>query len=187
MQSRASVQTPGPVWPARLSRLATRWWRRLPPSRQDRLATIGPLVSVLLFLAAITSAFWYLRQEEISRELESVVRDTEITQQRVGLRLIENQEQLVRLARELISREISNAEFSQQARTLTTDRPEITHVTWLSARRGVRATSRGPYMLVKLRPGRYTVHAQYKDRDQTQTVTVPAKGTAKAAFYWKTQ
>ena len=125
MQSRASVQTPGPVWPARLSRLATRWWRRLPPSRQDRLATIGPLVSVLLFLAAITSAFWYLRQEEISRELESVVRDTEITQQRVGLRLIENQEQLVRLARELISREISNAEFSQQARTLTTDRHQM--------------------------------------------------------------
>jgi PAS domain S-box-containing protein len=104
------------------------------------------LVSVLLFLAAITSAFWYLRQEEISRELESVVRDTEITQQRVGLRLIENQEQLVRLARELVTREISNAEFSQQARTLTTDRPEITHVTWLSARRGVRATSRGPLL-----------------------------------------
>jgi PAS domain S-box-containing protein len=64
----------------------------------------------------------------------------------VGLRLIENQEQLVRLARELVTREISNAEFSQQARTLTTDRPEITHVTWLSARRGVRATSRGPLL-----------------------------------------
>ena len=146
MQSRATVQTPGSVWPARLSRLAARWWRRLPPSRQDRLATLGPLVSVLLFLAAITSAFWYLRQEEIGRELESVVRDTEITQQRVGLRLIENQEQLVRLARELVTREISNAEFSQQARTLTTDRPEITHVTWLSARRTVRATSRGPVL-----------------------------------------
>ncbi|ANB73865.1 hypothetical protein [Paraburkholderia phytofirmans] len=49
------------------------------------------------------------------------------------------------------------------------------------------ATSRGPYMLVKLRPGRYTVHAQYKDRDQARSVTVPAKGTAKAAFYWNTQ
>ncbi|WP_144112004.1 carboxypeptidase regulatory-like domain-containing protein [Paraburkholderia sp. BCC1886] len=48
-------------------------------------------------------------------------------------------------------------------------------------------TSRGPYMLVKLRPGRYTVHAQYKDHDQTKSVTVPAKGTAKAAFYWTTQ
>ncbi|RKE34431.1 hypothetical protein B0G76_0435 [Paraburkholderia sp. BL23I1N1] len=49
------------------------------------------------------------------------------------------------------------------------------------------ATSRGPYMLVKLRPGRYTVHAQYKDHDQTRPVTIPAKGTAKAAFYWTTQ
>jgi hypothetical protein len=49
------------------------------------------------------------------------------------------------------------------------------------------ATSRGPYMLVKLRPGRYTVHAAYKDRDQTKAVSVPAKGTTKAAFYWGTQ
>ena len=146
MQTRAAVQTPGALWPARLSRLAARWWGRLPPSRQDRLATIGPLVSVVLFLAAITSAFWYLRQEEMSRELESVVRDTEITQQRVGLRLIENQEQLVRLARELVAREISSPEFSQQAQTLASDRPEITHITWLSARRAVRATLRGPPM-----------------------------------------
>jgi len=48
-------------------------------------------------------------------------------------------------------------------------------------------TSRGPYMLVKLRPGRYTVHAAYKENDQSKPVTIPAKGTAKAAFYWKTQ
>jgi hypothetical protein len=49
------------------------------------------------------------------------------------------------------------------------------------------ATSRGPYMLVKLSPGHYTVHAQYEDHDQTRSVTVPTKGTAKAAFYWNTQ
>ncbi|CAB3755876.1 carboxypeptidase regulatory-like domain-containing protein [Paraburkholderia solisilvae] len=48
-------------------------------------------------------------------------------------------------------------------------------------------TSRGPYMLVKLRPGRYTVQASYKDHAQSKTITVPAKGTAKAAFYWQTQ
>ena len=30
-----------------------RWWRRLPPSRQDRFATLAPLLSVLLFLSAI--------------------------------------------------------------------------------------------------------------------------------------
>ena len=144
MQIRSTLPHTGPLWLSRLNRLAARWWRRLPPSRQDRLATIGPLVSVLLFLAAITSAFWYLRQEEISRELESVVRDTEITQQQVGLRLIENQEQLVRLARELVTREIGNQEFTQQAQALTGDRPEINHITWLSARRAVRAMLRGP-------------------------------------------
>ncbi|MEX3930718.1 carboxypeptidase regulatory-like domain-containing protein [Paraburkholderia phymatum] len=48
-------------------------------------------------------------------------------------------------------------------------------------------TSRGPYMLVRLRPGRYTVHASYKDRDQSKAVTVPASGTAKAGFYFATQ
>jgi len=63
------------------------------------------------------------------------------------------------------------------------------HVRIVDAHDGdvLTATSRGPYMLVKLRPGRYTVHAQYQDHDQTKAVTVPAKGTAKAAFYWTTQ
>ena len=55
--------------------------------RQDRFATLGPLMSVLLFLAAIISAFWYLRNEEIERETESVKRDTEIAQQQIRLRL----------------------------------------------------------------------------------------------------
>lgn len=48
----------------------------------------------------------------------------------------------------------------------------------------LNTTSRGPYMLVRLRPGRYTVHAQYKDREQTRAVTIPAKGTVKSAFVW---
>ena len=59
-------------------RLLGRWWRRQSPARQDRLATLAPLASVLLFLAAIISAFWYLRNEEIEREAEAVKRDTEI-------------------------------------------------------------------------------------------------------------
>ena len=63
------------------------------------------------------------------------------------------------------------------------------HVRVVDAHSGevLNATSRGPYMLVKLRPGRYTVHAQYKDHDQSKAVTVPAKGSAKAAFYWNMQ
>ena len=81
---------PPRTWP---ERLFGRWWRRQSASRQDHFATLGPLVSVMLFLAAIILAFWYLRNEEFERQQESVKRDTEITQQQIRLRLIEDQEQ----------------------------------------------------------------------------------------------
>ena len=90
------------------------------------IATLGPLLSVLLFLAAIISAFWYLRNEEIEREQEAVKRDTEIAQQQIRLRLIENQEQLVRMARELVTRTIDRDDFLAQAASFTRERPEIT-------------------------------------------------------------
>jgi hypothetical protein len=121
-------------------RLVATWWFRQSPSRQDRLATLGPLISVLLFLAAIISAFWYLRNEEIERETESVKRDTEIAQQQIRLRLIENQEQLVRIAREVVTRQIDAHEFSAQAQAFARERPELTHVTWLSAGRERRSS-----------------------------------------------
>jgi hypothetical protein len=81
-----------------------RWWRRLPPSRQDRFATLGPLLAVLLFLSAIVVAITYLRYEELEREQEAVTRDVEYAQQRLRLRLLERQEQLMRLAREWATR-----------------------------------------------------------------------------------
>ena len=120
-------------------RLIGRWWRRQSPARQDRLATFGPLASVLLFLAAIIAAFWYLRNEELEREVEAVTRDTEIAQQQIRLRLIENQEQLVRLAREFATRETDAASFGQQAAALVNDRPEILQFTWLDPTRKPRA------------------------------------------------
>jgi PAS domain S-box-containing protein len=116
------------------------WWRRQSPTRQDRFATLAPLFSVLLFLAAIISAFWYLRNEEIERETESVKRDTEITQQQIGLRLIQNQEALVRIARELVAREIDADEFVGQAVGFSRERPEITHISWINASRQPKAS-----------------------------------------------
>jgi hypothetical protein len=121
-------------------RLFGQWWRRQSPARQDRFATLGPLLSVLLFLAAIISAFWYLRNEEIERETESVKRDTEITQQQIGLRLIQNQEALIRMARELVARDTDSDEFGGQAAAFTRERPEVTHLSWVDARRRVRAS-----------------------------------------------
>ena len=116
-----------------------RWWRRQSPARQDRFATLAPLLSVLLFLAAIVSAFWYLRNEEIERETESVKRDTEITQQQIGLRLIQNQEALIRMARELATGVTDADGFVGQAVAFTRERPEITHLTWIDARRRIKA------------------------------------------------
>ena len=124
-------------------KLFGRWWRKQSPARQDRFATLGPLLSVLLFLAAIISAFWYLRNEEIERETESVKRDTELIQQQIGLRLIQNQETLVRMARDLAAvRETDARAFGVQAAVFTRERPEITQLTWVDARRVTRAHHR---------------------------------------------
>jgi len=126
-----------------LQRLAATWWRRQSPSRQDRFATLGPLVSVMLFLAAIILAFWYLRNEEIEREAEAVKRDTEIAQQQIRVRLNENQEKLVVIARDIVTRAIDPQEFGVQARAFARERPEVTHVTWLTNRRDRRASVSG--------------------------------------------
>ncbi|WP_337878066.1 PAS domain S-box protein [Caldimonas sp.] len=125
-------------------RLLRAWWRRQSPARQDRFATLGPLVSVLLFLAAIITAFWYLRVEEIEREQESVKRDTEVAQQQIRLRLIENQEQLVRLAREIVTGTIDADEFIGQATSLARERPELVSLSWLLADRTRRASHVSP-------------------------------------------
>ena len=100
---------------------------------------MGPLVSVLLFLAAITAAFWYLRNEEIDRATESVRRDTEVAQQQIRLHLIENQEQLVRMARELVTRDTDSNAFLAQAAAFQRERPEVRKLAWLGANRKLRA------------------------------------------------
>jgi PAS domain S-box-containing protein len=128
---------PARTWP---ERLFGRWWRRQSAARQDRFATLGPLVSVMLFLAAIILAFWYLRNEEFEREQESVKRDSEVAQQQIRLRLIENQEQLVRIAREIVTRTIDHDQFLQQADGFTHERPEITNLVWINAARLPRAS-----------------------------------------------
>ena len=133
---RPLTPNPAPYRPPSVQRrLLGRWWRRQSPSRQDRFATLGPLLSVLLFLAAIISAFWYLRNEELERETDSIKRDTEIAQQQIRLRLIENQEQLVRMAREFVTRELVAGDFTSQASAFVNDRSEITRFAWLGADR----------------------------------------------------
>ena len=96
-QSPAAPQRP--LSRAALAQWWRTWWRSLSPVRQDRFAALAPLAAVLIFMAAIVAAFWYLRVEEGEREQEALRRDIEYAQQRVRLRLLERQEQIMRIAR----------------------------------------------------------------------------------------
>ena len=119
----------------RRQRLFGRWWRRQSPTRQDRFATIAPLISVLLFLAAIIAAFWYLRNEEIARETDTVQRDTEIAQQQIRLRLLDDEDQLARLARKIAGNELDGTGFALQAAAFARERSALTHLSWVTASR----------------------------------------------------
>jgi len=114
------------------------WWRKQSPSRQDRFITLGPLLAVILFLAAVIAAFGYLRLEEIDREQQAVKRDVEYAQQRLRLRLLERQEQLMRIGRDISNKEVDVEDFITQAESLVNQYPELLAVTWIDARRRVK-------------------------------------------------
>ena len=120
------------------------WWRSLSPMRQDRFAALAPLAAVLLFMAAIVASFWYLRTEEGERQQEALRRDVEYAQQRVRLRLLERQEQLMRLARDLSSQAAEQALFGQRAEALISQYPELQAITWIDERGRVRASYAAP-------------------------------------------
>jgi len=140
MSEPSTLEGPSPPPAARAQRLFGRWWRRQSPTRQDRFATIGPLVSVMLFLAAIIAAFWTLRNEEIERETDAVRRDTEIAQQVLRLRLAEDQEELARIARDIADGTLDVRGFQARAAAFVRDRPSIAHVSWITADRTLRAS-----------------------------------------------
>ncbi len=121
-----------------------RWWRRQTPVHQDRFAMLAPLAAVLLFLAAIISAFGYLRLEEMDREQEAVKRDVEYAQQRIRLRLLERQEQLMRIARDISNKEVDPEEFVGRGESLVSQYPELQAVTWIDERRRIKASYAAP-------------------------------------------
>ena len=120
----------------------TRWQRLL--KGQDPIAQLAPLAAVLLFLAAIVSAFWYLRLEETRREQEAVKRDVEYSQQRLRLRLLERQEQLMRLARELADREMTALQFDTRAEAMVAQYPELRAVSWIDGQRRFKGKPEAP-------------------------------------------
>jgi PAS domain S-box-containing protein len=133
-------RNPNPAW-------WRHWWRRQTPTRQDRFAMLAPLAAVMLFLAAIISVFWYLRLEEMDREQEAVKRDVEYGQQRVRLRLLERQEQLMRLARDISNKDVDAEEFVVRAESMLAQYPELQVLTWIDERRRIKASYSTPSMM----------------------------------------
>ncbi len=132
---------PPPVW---WRRIGGTWWRNQSPARQDRYAMVAPLAAVLLFLAAIVVAFSYLRLEEMDREQEAVKRDVEYAQQRLRLRLLERQEQLMRLARDVSNGEVDSEDFVGQAEGLVSQFPELLSVSWVDTKGRSKAAYTSP-------------------------------------------
>jgi|GEM_PF-2934944 len=116
------------------------WWRKQSPARQDRFIMLGPLLAVVLFLAAVIAAFGYLRLEEIDREQQALKRDVEYAQQRLRLRLLERQEQLMRIGRDVSNREIDSEEFTTQAESLVSQYPELLSISWIDGKRHVKVS-----------------------------------------------
>lgn len=111
---------------------------------QGRLIHLAPLAAVLLFLAAIAASFWYLRLEEVHREQEAVKRDVEYSQQRLRLRLLERQEQLMRLARDISDRSLTPAQFDIRGESLVSQYPELLALSWIDVDGRVMATQTSP-------------------------------------------
>jgi PAS domain S-box-containing protein len=120
------------------------WWRRQAPAQQDRFAVLAPLAAVLLFLAAIVTAFWYLRLEEHSREEEAMQRDVEYSQQQIRLRLLQRQEQLMTIARDVSTKAMDPEEFVAQAETLIVRYPELQVVSWIDSKTRIIASYAAP-------------------------------------------
>ncbi len=133
------IALPEPRKLSALAALRARWWR-LSPQGQDRFAVLAPLASVVLFLTAIAASFAYLRLEEIHRDQEAVQRDVEYTQQRLRLHLLERQEQLMRIAREISNQELDADDLPARAESLINLHPELQSLSWIDARQRVKAS-----------------------------------------------
>jgi PAS domain S-box-containing protein len=130
-----------PISPIKpLTALWRKWWREQTPHRQDRFAFMAPLAAVVLFMAAITTAFWYLRYEELDREQEVVRRDVEYAQQRLRLRLLDKQEQIMRMGRDIANGETNSKAFIAEAQNILNQSPELASLSWIKADKRVHAS-----------------------------------------------
>lgn len=99
---------------------------------------LAPVGAVLLFLMSVVAALFFLHLDETEREQQAVRRGVEYAQQSLRLRLLERQEQLVRMARELTNHELGTADFSTRALTMVQQYPELQGLAWVDEQWSVK-------------------------------------------------
>ena len=101
---------------------------------------IAPIAAVGIFLLTIVSSVGYLRIEEREREQESVQRDLEFANQKMRLHLLEQQEQMLRMAREVGNDKFTAIEFATLAMDLVKQYPELASISWIDQYRHTRSS-----------------------------------------------
>ena len=157
-----------------------RWWMDLNPTRQDRLAMLAPLASVLIFFLAIVAALTYLRVEEMNRDQEAIERDVEYAQQSLRQRLTERQEQLSRLGREIAKRETSAEEVRMRINVVLNRYPEVQGLAWVDENRRVWAAA-GSASVWNPKPQANTALSTNPDHD----LLFMRARTARTPFYYQ--
>ena len=111
------------------------WWHSLPEHRQDRLASLSPLLSVLLFGLAVTAAMGYLRMQEMTTVRQALQQDGEYAQQFFSARLNRQRETLQQAAQQLALAKTEtdpSQNFRSIARQAGAGLPELSSLVWLN-------------------------------------------------------
>ena len=106
----------------------------MPVHRQDRLASLIPLVAVVLFVVAVTMAITYLRVEERQSQHQSVQHAGEYTRQQIHGRLADRLEQIRSFARHVVTTPAGQPVSDEQVSKLLSVAPEIRSMTLVDAR-----------------------------------------------------
>ncbi len=92
-----------------------------------------PLVSVVLFTLAVVLSINFLRIEDMHSQLQAIERDGEYVAQRVTARVMERQENIQRLSRLVMHRQLAADEFDTLAHRASQGTPELRDITLLDS------------------------------------------------------
>ncbi|MGA2550493.1 MAG: PAS domain S-box protein [Burkholderiaceae bacterium] len=89
---------------------------------------LAPLLAMILFVGVMVTLFWALRRDEIDRQQQGLYRDVEWAQQVMRLRMQNNQDELIALAREAAQGDLDAARFRTLARQFMASSPEVIEI-----------------------------------------------------------